>query len=79
MAILQAIRAMERCDLVILMIDAPEGVAEQDAKIAGLAVDRGRAMIVVLNKSDLLSARRASTRRRAHPRGAELRPVCAES
>jgi GTP-binding protein len=37
------------------MIDASEGVGEQDAKIGGLANDRGRAMIVVLNKSDLLS------------------------
>lgn len=55
-AILQAIRAMERCELVILMVDAPEGIAEQDAKIAGLAADRGRAMIVGLNKMDLLSA-----------------------
>jgi GTP-binding protein len=54
LAVLQAIRAMERCELVILMVDAGEGVAEQDAKIAGLAADRGRAMIVVLNKMDLL-------------------------
>jgi GTP-binding protein len=53
--VLQAVRAMERCDLVVLMIDAREGVGEQDAKIAGLANDRGRAMIVVLNKSDLLT------------------------
>jgi GTP-binding protein len=55
LGVLQAVRAMERCDLVILMIDASEGVGEQDAKIAGLANDRGRAMIIVLNKSDLLS------------------------
>jgi GTP-binding protein len=55
LGILQAVRAMERCDLVLLMIDASEGVGEQDAKIAGLANDRGRAMIVVLNKSDLLT------------------------
>lgn len=55
LGILQAVRAIERCDLVVLMIDAAEGVAEQDAKIAGIAADRGRAMIVVLNKSDLLT------------------------
>ncbi|MDB4975087.1 MAG: GTP-binding protein EngA [Myxococcaceae bacterium] len=55
LGILQAVRAIERCDLVIMMIDAAEGVAEQDAKIAGIAADRGRAMIVVLNKSDLLT------------------------
>jgi GTPase len=55
LGILQAVRAIERCDIVVLMIDAAEGVAEQDAKIAGIAADRGRAMLVVLNKSDLLS------------------------
>jgi GTPase len=55
LGILQAVRAIERCDIVLLMVDASEGVAEQDAKIAGIAADRGRAMIIVLNKSDLLS------------------------
>lgn len=55
MSIFAAVRAIERSDVVLLMIDAAEGVAEQDAKIAGLAVDRGRAMIIVLNKSDLLT------------------------
>jgi GTP-binding protein len=55
LAILQAVRAVERCDLVLLMIDGSEGIAEQDAKIAGVAAERGRAMIVVLNKSDLMT------------------------
>jgi GTP-binding protein len=55
LAILQAVRAIERCDLVVLMVDAQEGIAEQDAKIAGIAAERGRAMIVVLNKADLLT------------------------
>ena len=53
-SVLHAIRAMERCEIVLLMCDAAEGVAEQDAKILGLADDRGRAMIIALNKSDLL-------------------------
>ncbi len=53
LSVLQAIRAMERCDLIVLLVDANEGVAEQDAKIAGLAKDRGRAMVIGLNKSDL--------------------------
>jgi GTP-binding protein len=47
--------ALERSHVVVLMIDAAEGVSELDAKIAGLAVDRGRGLILVLNKSDLLS------------------------
>lgn len=55
LGVLQAIRAMERSHAVILMIDARRGVAEQDAKIAGLAVDRGRALVLALNKMDLLS------------------------
>jgi GTP-binding protein len=55
LAILQAVRAIERCDLVLLMVDGEQGIAEQDAKIAGIAVERGRAMIVLLNKSDLLT------------------------
>ncbi len=53
-SVMHAIRAMERCEVVVLLCDAAEGVAEQDAKILGLAVDRGRAVIIALNKSDLL-------------------------
>lgn len=54
LSVMQAIRAVERCDVVILLVDAAEGVAEQDAKIAGLVLERGRAMVVGLNKMDLL-------------------------
>lgn len=54
LSVYQAIRAMERSDVVVLMIDAHEGVGEQDAKIAGLAVDRGNALVIGLNKGDLL-------------------------
>ncbi|MBX3186865.1 MAG: ribosome biogenesis GTPase Der [Labilithrix sp.] len=50
-----AVKAMERSSVVVLLCDAQEGVAEQDAKILGLAADRGRAMIIALNKTDLLS------------------------
>jgi len=53
-SVLQAIRAMERAEVVVLLCDAAEGVAEQDAKILGLAVERGRAVVVGLNKSDML-------------------------
>lgn len=49
------IAAMERSSVVVLLADAKEGVAEQDAKILGLANDRGRGMIIALNKVDLLS------------------------
>jgi GTP-binding protein len=53
-SVMHAIRAMERCDVIVLMCDAAEGVAEQDAKILGLAVDRGRAVVIALNKIDLV-------------------------
>jgi GTP-binding protein len=55
LSVLQAIRSIERSHVVVLMIDAELGVGEQDAKIAGLADDRGRALIIALNKTDLLS------------------------
>jgi GTP-binding protein len=55
LSVLQAIRSIERSHVVVLMIDAEAGVGEQDAKIAGLAHDRGRALIIVLNKTDLLN------------------------
>lgn len=53
-SVLQAVRAIERCDVAVLVCDASEGVAEQDAKILGLAVDRGRAIVVALNKLDVV-------------------------
>lgn len=53
-SVLQAIRAIERAEVVLLLCDAHEGVAEQDAKILGLAVDRGRGVVIALNKADLL-------------------------
>ncbi|AKT43226.1 ribosome biogenesis GTPase Der [Chondromyces crocatus] len=53
-SVLQAIRAMERAEVVVLLCDAAEGVAEQDAKVLGLAVDRGSGVVIALNKMDLL-------------------------
>jgi len=55
LSVLQAIRSIERSHVVVLMIDAEAGVGEQDAKIAGLAEERGRALIIALNKTDLLN------------------------
>ena len=53
-SVLHAIRAMDRGEVALLMCDAAEGVAEQDAKILGLAEDRGRAIVIALNKIDLV-------------------------
>jgi GTPase len=55
LSVLSAIRSIERAHVVVALCDAKEGVAEQDAKILGLAEERGRAMVVALNKCDLLS------------------------
>ncbi len=49
----RAIKTLDRCDVVFLMIDAVEGLAEQDKKICSLAFERGRGIIFVLNKWDL--------------------------
>ncbi len=54
LAVMKAIRSIERSHVVVLLVDAAEGVAEQDAKLAGLVVDRGRALVIGLNKMDLL-------------------------
>ncbi len=49
-------RAVERCEVAALVLDASAAVSEQDKRIAGLVCDRGRAAILVLNKVDLLPA-----------------------
>ena len=50
--IIRTVAAVERADIVVLVIDAVEGVTEQDAKIAGIAHDRGKAAIIAVNKWD---------------------------
>lgn len=50
--IIRTVAAVERADIVVLVIDATEGVTEQDAKIAGIAHDRGKATIIAVNKWD---------------------------
>lgn len=55
-SVLRTIRVLPRAHVVILMVDATIGLAEQDARLLGLAADRGRAIVVGLNKADLLSA-----------------------
>ena len=53
-SVLRAVAAIERCDVCLLMIDAQEGVTEQDKKIAGVAHEAGKGIIVVVNKWDLI-------------------------
>lgn len=54
-SIIKALQAMERAQVVIAVLDAQEGVTEQDVSLMGLAVERGRALVVVTNKWDGLS------------------------
>ena len=51
---LRSIAAIERADVCLILIDATEGVTEQDTKIAGLAHEAGKASIIVVNKWDLV-------------------------
>ena len=51
-SVLRGTMAIERCDVCLILIDANEGVTEQDTKVAGLAHDAGKACIIVVNKWD---------------------------
>ncbi|MCR4798278.1 MAG: ribosome biogenesis GTPase Der [Lachnospiraceae bacterium] len=51
-SIIRAVAAVEKADVVLVMIDATEGVTEQDAKIAGIAHERGKGIIIAVNKWD---------------------------
>lgn len=53
-SVMRAIRAASRAHIVILMTDADEGLSEQDQRLLGLCADRGRGVVVGLNKTDLL-------------------------
>ena len=53
-SIIRAVTAVERADVCIIVIDATEGVTEQDAKIAGIAHDRGKGIIIAVNKWDAI-------------------------
>ena len=53
-SVVRSLAAVDRCDVVLIMIDAEQGVTEQDTKIAGYAHDNGKASIVTVNKWDLI-------------------------
>jgi GTP-binding protein len=54
LAVVMALKSLERCQVAVLVVDASEGVAAQDAHIAGYANDAGRATVVAVNKWDLV-------------------------
>lgn len=51
-SVVQALKSINRCDVALVIIDAEDGMTEQDVKIAGLAYERGRACVIVVNKWD---------------------------
>ncbi|MCD8238834.1 MAG: ribosome biogenesis GTPase Der [Clostridiales bacterium] len=53
-SIIRAVAAVERCDVCIIMIDASEGITDQDTKIAGIAHEAGKACIIAVNKWDTI-------------------------
>ena len=53
-SLVRGLQAIERADVCLLVVDATVGVTEQDQKVAGMAIDRGRALVLVLNKWDLV-------------------------
>lgn len=60
--IIRTVGAVERADIVVLLIDAVEGVTEQDAKIAGIAHERGKAVIIAVNKWDAIEKNDRTTK-----------------
>ena len=63
-SVIRAVAAIERCDVCVLMIDATEGITEQDKKIAGVAHEAGKGIIVAVNKWDLLDNKDGGTMNR---------------
>lgn len=53
-SVIRSLKAVDRCDVVLMLIDAADGVTEQDKKIAGYAHEAGRATVIVVNKWDLV-------------------------
>ena len=55
-SVAQALRSIQRSQVAVVVIDAEQGAAEQDAALVGLALDAGRGVVVALNKCDVLDA-----------------------
>jgi len=67
-SVLRAIRAIDRCDVALLLIDASEGLAAQDTHIAGEIHEKAKGVVVVVNKWDLAQAQRRAEREGYIPR-----------
>ena len=81
LAVVMALKSLERCQVALVVVDASEGIASQDAHIAGYANDAGRAAVIVVNKWDLVPGgmvRRAEVVEQIHDRlpFLDYAPVC---
>jgi len=54
-SVVRSLKAMDRADVVVILIDAVDGVTEQDQRIAGMAEDSGKAVVIAVNKWDLVA------------------------
>lgn len=61
---IQSMHAIEDCDVAVLMLDGAEPPSHQDKRIAGLAIDEGKALIILINKEDLLTSEQKKQRTR---------------
>jgi GTP-binding protein len=61
-SVIKALRSLERCDIALVMMDASEGVTDQDVTIASYALDRGRGCIILVNKWDLVEKNSATAK-----------------
>ncbi len=62
-SVMRTLKSIERCHLALLLMDAQGGIVDQDAKIAGLAHERGRALAILFNKWDLIEDKEAARQR----------------
>ncbi|MEE2789584.1 MAG: ribosome biogenesis GTPase Der [Myxococcota bacterium] len=53
-SVVRTMRAMERCHVAVMLLDATEGITEQDVRIIGIAVEKGRALVIAINKWDAI-------------------------
>ena len=60
-AVDRAIRSIRECDIAVLVIDAKEGISDQDKKISSIIIEAGKGLIVAINKWDLVDAKQANT------------------
>ena len=54
-SVIRALKAMERADVAVILVDAEEGLTDQEARVCGMAVERGRAVVLAFNKWDLMT------------------------